>query len=604
MSQSKSPPLPSPQQQPQEHIHSTSFLLTTLTILTCIKILLIPSYHSTDFDVHRNWLALTRTLPLSEWYFDSQDGRTVHTLDYPPLFAFFEAAMSRSGVTTWLMTRGYLDERCLERLPDDDNEVSESCVLFQRGSVILSDVVLIAGGYLASRVVGTANSGGGGGGNVKSLVIMVLIVANPGLLLLDHVHFQYNGMLLGLLLFSIGFIHKCELEQSTAGRAGMFGSHMIGAIFYAALVTMKHLYLPLAPIYFVYLLRLCCFERRNANESSSSSPPPPPTESFSITAFLKLAFVTLTTLVLPFLPFMRQSDPTAQLTQMLRRLFPFARGLCHDYWAANVWALYLFCDKCVQFVGRKLRLPPFATSLPDVPPKVTAVLLLLALVPAMCAAWTAARQVRRYGGSVSSSKLIVSKASFFVHAVVYSSFSGFMLAYHAHEKAIMTAIIPLTLLSTTSRQHAQLYIRTCAIGHFGLFPLLFRPIELTFKVSSYVVHLCLSVFLLEYVFQDGDDGTTAKQFDDSETESNGSRNESTGLLTIWDKIGLGILALLLVFAEVIHPLYFQPRQKLEFLPLMMISVTCAIALVFCWVHSGVLMFRCLSLPDEKKEKVL
>lgn len=45
--------------------------LTILFVVSmAVKMLLIPGYYSSDFDVHQNWLRITYNLPMEQWYFD------------------------------------------------------------------------------------------------------------------------------------------------------------------------------------------------------------------------------------------------------------------------------------------------------------------------------------------------------------------------------------------------------------------------------------------------------------------------------------------------------------------------------------------------------
>ena len=108
-----------------------AYLLFLLAV-TALKVLLATApasqlYRSTDFDVHRNWLATSLHLPPQDWYRDGAPGApsTAHTLDYPPLFAHFERMLASSRVTRLLLARGWLDGRCLALL--DDAEVRSRC---------------------------------------------------------------------------------------------------------------------------------------------------------------------------------------------------------------------------------------------------------------------------------------------------------------------------------------------------------------------------------------------------------------------------------------------------------------------------------------------
>jgi alpha-1,3-glucosyltransferase len=359
------------------------------------KILLIPAYRSTDFDVHRNWLAITRHLPLKEWYYDDVNGTTVHTLDYPPTFAYWEFALSNNLFTQYLMDANILDERCLQLLPDTDNTPSMTCVAFHRSTVIISDIVLWWGAWIMSTSAGTSSAETSG-----FPTSFLLTVFHPGLLWLDHVHFQYNGMLFGIFLASLGYL--MQANNTPTDQRIFHNSHWKAAVLFALLLTMKHLFLTLAPFYFVYLLRRYCLQK---------TPSPTITPKLQPLHLVTLGMYTAITLLIPFLPFLKQ------LPQLASRLFPFGRGLVHDYWAANVWALYSLVEKVGGMAG---------VSLPNVPASVCAMLLLLTLLPGLYGgAWRAAAEQDNQ------------------RLVLYSTISSFQLGFHVHETSILNAIIPM-----------------------------------------------------------------------------------------------------------------------------------------------------------------
>ena len=531
---------------------STYVILVCL--LTCVKYLLVTSspdqlYRSTDFDVHRNWLAVTRHLPLDQWYYDDVGGTTVHTLDYPPGFAYFEYVLSNNYVTNALLSRGWLDERCLALLGDDDNAPSDSCVKFQRMTVLLGDVVLYVGAWLSAHAV-NPNDG------QKAFVAAVLVCANPALFLLDHIHFQYNAMLLGILLLSMWSLARGAAASALDSSAEVLKWDVLGALFYSILLGMKHIYLLLGPLYFVYLLRHFCFVPIKTTKKGSPT--------FSLARFVVLAMVTGTTLILPYVPILLATESglrTDQLLQIFRRLFPYQRGLVHAYWAGNVWCIYTFSDKCIRFVLGRVGLAS-SIYLPDVPPSSCAILLLIGLLPAMIMyVWKAATAMLLQG-DMSRSRA----ASFFVTAVVYSSLTGFMLSYHCHEKAILTCVIPLSLLAVQSKQSAQLYLRISSLGHFGILPLLFRFVELGLKTFVYISFMALSVCILKIATKD----------------ELASMNAPRKLTNKWDRIGLLVLLLCYLFMELIHPIFLSSFERLAFLPLLLTSLSCALGLIACW----------------------
>lgn len=178
--------------------------------------------------MHRNWLAITHSLPLNQWYVEAT---SEWTLDYPPFFAYFE----------WLLSQvaKYVDPRMLE--VSNLNYDSKGTVYFQRLSVIATDVVYVVGVRSCLGSLGLARD------TQQHFAASMILLLNVGLLFVDHIHFQYNGFLFGILLLSISFLIRRKFLWS--------------AFTFAVLLNFKHIFLYLAPAFGVYLLRFYCLEQ-------------------------------------------------------------------------------------------------------------------------------------------------------------------------------------------------------------------------------------------------------------------------------------------------------------------------------------------------------
>ncbi|QDZ17780.1 ALG6/ALG8 glycosyltransferase [Chloropicon primus] len=470
-----------------------------LAFAFALKVLLFPAYRSTDFEVHRNWLAVTHSLPLAEWYVDET---SEWTLDYPPLFAWFEYLLS--------LVAALVDPEML--VVSNLSYASEATIAFQRASVIATESVLILAAYLFCR---RAKRGAFG-------VLAFLIALNPGLLIVDHIHFQYNGLLLGIFMLSLEALQRENV--------------LLSALLFSVLLNMKHLFAVAGPYFFVYMLRRYCFLPRG---------------KFSFGRFLLLGLVVASVCGLSLGPFVLNGT----IGNLLGRLFPFGRGLCHAYWAPNFWALYSAADKVLVKLARLV--PGLALDveegnlagglvgvakfgvLPQITPTTTLVLVVLSMAPCLVRTWRNPKPAN------------------VLRDVAYVNLCGFMFGYHVHEKAVLHFIIPMAFSAVLSKSLASDYARTSWPAYISLLPLLFRPEEQLLKQLVVAFH-CIIV-------------TSLSQSRGRRRTGKGSRASA---LYVPSLVGLQVYT---NFHQVIF------GSKYAFLPLLLMSVSSSLGLfhLFC-----------------------
>ncbi|KAF7079861.1 hypothetical protein CFC21_084034 [Triticum aestivum] len=486
---------------------------------TCVKLLLVPTYRSTDFDVHRYWLALTHTLPARQWYTDAS---SQWTLDYPPFFAYFSRLLS--------LPAPFVDAS-LVAIPVPASPPSSAYILYLRFTVAFSDLLLLLASVLLLARDARRRQ--------RPFLALLLVLWSPALLIVDHIHFQYNGFLMGLLLLSLHF-----LEQ---------GKDLAGGVVFAALLCSKHLFLVAAPVYFVYLFRHYCCGRGLAR---------------GLGRLVLMGAGVVAVFAMAFTPFVYYG----QMQQLLSRLFPFGRGLFHAYWAPNFWVFYIVLDKILAFLLRRLgfsiEIPeasftrglvgdssPFAV-LPKVTPITTFLLVILAMTPCLVKAFANPQPKH------------------IIRWVAYACSCGFMFGWHVHEKASLHFTIPLALIAMDSLDDIRHYFLLSIVSCYSLFPLLFEDQEYPIKVLLLLTYSALMWVGFSTHFA-ANPAPGGKKLDASDSIV---EKKFTGWISLGYLLGMFAIEF---WSRLFHHHVFGDR--LPFLPLMMVSVYCGVGMMYSWI---------------------
>ncbi|AMD21232.1 HEL048Wp [Eremothecium sinecaudum] len=512
---------------------------------TALKVLLMPDYVSTDFDVHRNWMAITNKLPLKEWYLEST---SQWTLDYPPFFAYFEWFLSQ------VVPASVRADGCLDIV--EVGQYGWPTILFQRSTVIISEILLFV---VLQIFINTSDVSE----RSVNFVVASSIALSPAFFIIDHIHFQYNGFLFAIL---IGSIIAAKKQRYL----------LCGALF-ATSLCFKHIFLYLAPAYFVFLLRAYVLDINALKYKSYRDWVFVP----QWRNLFKLGGVVLLIFTICFAPFI------TVMPQLIARLFPFSRGLTHAYWAPNFWAIYSFVDKvlaavmlrmpyvhnCVSKLFRPLLVPAtreeikhkmatvnngtrglvqdvYFLILPQIQPKLTFLLTLfyqlLAVIP------------------------VFINPSFkrFIGSLTLCGFSAFLFGWHVHEKAIMLVIIPFFFLVSFDRRFLTPFYLLTASGYVSLFPLLYKSNDFLIKVL-YTLIWCIIYFSAFRKLVRVSSSVQRRIF-------------------FFDRLAALYCLLLLPMVLGIQSLEvlkgrYSPIRKYEFLGLMFYSIYCSIGVIGSWI---------------------
>lgn len=187
-----------------------------------------------DYEGQRHWMEITRNLPLQDWYYNTSENDLLYWgLDYPPLTAYHSlicghvADFINPEFVVLGSSRGY---------------ESYGHKIFMRATVLLADLFIYMPAvwwYFSRRQSNCQNTAK----NVRNYYTSTITVKEerhltahmatyltliyPGLILIDHGHFQYNGISLGPTVAAIAAIIQ--------------GRHLLASVLFCLSINYKQM---------------------------------------------------------------------------------------------------------------------------------------------------------------------------------------------------------------------------------------------------------------------------------------------------------------------------------------------------------------------------
>ncbi|NXX76302.1 ALG6 glucosyltransferase, partial [Urocolius indicus] len=369
-----------------------------------------------DYEAQRHWQEVTYNLPIRQWYFNTSDNNLQYWgLDYPPLTAYHSfvcAYIAKLINPDWIAlhtSRGY---------------ESQPHKLFMRTTVFVADLLVYIPAVIlycfSLKETSTKKKA-----SIWGVALCILLY--PGLILIDHGHFQYP--------LSLGFALWGVLCLS-------YDWDLLASVAFCLALNYKQMELYHSLPFFCYLLGKCLKKGLKGK---------------GLILLAKIAGTVVVSFAVCWLPFCTDME---QIMQVLRRLFPIDRGLfeaCMHDKVANIWCSLSVLIKIKNIVSPQTQL------------KVSLAVTFLSLLPT-CIKLTLQPSLRG-----------------FKFALVSCALSFFLFSFQVHEKSILLVSVPICLIINEIPFMATWFL---LVSTFSMLPLLLKDgLLLAYTVTS-LAFLC------------------------------------------------------------------------------------------------------------------